>query len=506
MDIVIVNADNDIVISPIENEYILEENHNYIVTSKSKSFQRHDFSKIGLYIEPEKGILRSTNKIGVFNLKGTNIRFTSKIGEDFYQLLLEKISNIEKELILSSNSIQEVFGLNYGNFLDEVAVSIFLKSWKKTKLILEYILSTPVFSYKNKLIEKNLLKGDFLEENDFYNLHNNSESIIKYNDKCFPYNFSTNINYETLDTLEMRFFKFFIEFCLNIFRKRHYLLEKLILDKKQKIISINNKNNVQHNFLKKEQTEINNLTELKKENDKIKSTLNGFLHNKKLLGVKKLNNFDFTSIRLHNKFQFKHVLNLYLRMKKSFEVIENKNNVFLNINSIENLYEYYCFIKILIDFNVKREEINRVIIKEKLGRTINTAHPVKLGEWKGLCFLLFFKKSFSENETYSQQYSPDYTIKITNGNNDIFYFHLDAKYKVINFSVSKDDIDKMHTYAHAIKNTIGSYVLYPGRKNTYYTCEKSTIGAIYCTPQFEQNMSDVFLKEILPQLFNFLKN
>ena len=481
MNIEIKNSKIGNFITPINNEYLLEENVKYIVKSLSKSFKEHDFIEIGLYISSEYGVITSTNKIGLFKLKQNNIRFISKLGDNFYKKVLEKICDVEKNLLLSSNSINESFGLNYGNYLDEIAISVLLNSWNNGNLKnnIEFILSSPPLTYKDKIVEKNFLKGDFLEDLDFYNLHNSSTNYINFNNKFVPYAILTNKKSENLNNTEIQFLKFFIIFCLKLLRKKNIELENHLNIEKNKGKLLDEIINLNNNIIN------------------IKSKFNGFLHNSNLKNVQNLNNFDFTSIKLHNKFQLNYILKIYLKMRKSFELINNIDSVMLNINSIENLYEYYCFLKIIESFNISQEVISTIIKKINVGWIINTKYPLLLGNFNGMSFSIYFKKSFGKFETYSQQYSPDYSIKIISKNNSIFYFHLDAKYKVQNSSVKKEDIDKMHTYSHAIKNTIGSYVLYPGRTNVDYDCENSLVGAIFCNPECEQSLKEIILEKVL---------
>lgn len=108
---------------------------------------------------------------------------------------------------------------------------------------------------------------------------------------------------------------------------------------------------------------------------------------------------------------------------------------------------------------------------------------------------MYFKKNFSRGTgSYSQSYAPDYTIKLIDDKNTKLYLHLDAKYKHTSGYVKKEDIDKMHTYTHAIKKSKGALVLFPGSYNTIFHCYGTIIGAFFCTPIEEQNIKDNILK------------
>ncbi|OWT32651.1 hypothetical protein BGI41_06575 [Methanobrevibacter sp. 87.7] len=96
------------------------------------------------------------------------------------------------------------------------------------------------------------------------------------------------------------------------------------------------------------------------------------------------------------------------------------------------------------------------------------------------------------NGSYSVNLKPDYSIKFMI--DDKYYFiHFDAKYKfnIDNFGneVYKDvDIYKMHTYKDAIKNTIGSYVLYPGDVKMLFPKDSlGLVGAFPLNPSDDEN-------------------
>lgn len=119
---------------------------------------------------------------------------------------------------------------------------------------------------------------------------------------------------------------------------------------------------------------------------------------------------------------------------------------------------------------------------------------------------LYYNRCFSHKDfkyhhfdgSYSRSLRPDYTIAIFPDNYEgeyngemnamkdgkVSYIHFDAKYRNNNLMAATDestsvendilrnndtykfeDLMKMHTYNDAIRNTIGSYILYPGDKN-----------------------------------------
>jgi predicted component of viral defense system (DUF524 family) len=259
------------------------------------------------------------------------------------------------------------------------------------------------------------------------------------------------------------------------------------IEKKIKKIKSSNNEKDRLNMLKKKQKD---LSQTVGDANDIQKKINAFLKSALFKNVKLSEHMDFTSLKLHNHFHFKRLLSLYLQMRHSFETYTSNDSVYLDIDSLENLYEYYCLIRLLHDFEVKPCNIKSLVKKDKFGWVIDKSCHVLIGHLNDKSLTLSFKNKFSKNVgSYSQTYDPDYTIKISKKTKNV-YFHLDAKYKLNNDKVKKEDIDKMHTYTHAIKNSIGSYVLFPGGENVNYTCENSMIGGFFCTPLNRQSLKN----------------
>jgi predicted component of viral defense system (DUF524 family) len=346
-----------------------------------------------------------------------------------------------------------------------------------------------------------LTKGAQITSFDFQYLTSVSGSIINVNGKNIPKSFDTFKRVQTHNVLEMRFVKFFLFFCFNLLKRRIDRISDELSDIENKIKKLkpSNSENGRLNTLKQKQKE---WSQAAGETNDIQKKINAFLKSALFKSVKLSKHMDFTSLKLHNHFHFKRLLSLYLQMRRSFETYTSNDSVYLDIDSLENLYEYYCLIRLLRDFDVKPCNIKSLVKKDKFGWVIDKSCHVLIGHLNDESSLtLSFKNKFSKNVgSYSQTYDPDYTIKISKQNKNI-YFHLDAKYKLNNGKVKKEDIDKMHTYTHAIKNSIGSYVLFPGGENVNYTCENSMIGGFFCTPLKNQSLKSE-VEKVLNQIGN----
>jgi len=469
-------------INCLNNEFIIEENRKYQIIDDANSLKREEFTTLGEWLSPDRAIITSTNKVAVFRLKNIDIRVRSKLGDDFFNEVKAEIAEIEKQLLISSNGLEETLALTHGSFLEDVAISLLLEEWNNGKLhsVLRFLFENPKFGFFNKSIEKNLTKGGVLTSADFQYLGKSTRSFTSHNGKVIPTKIDTVIRAQTHNVIEMRFIKFFLSFCFN-------LLEKLIIRQGIEIIELKRKiQNLKledNNRILLLENRLRALESKQTKNKKIKLNFNVFLRNKVLDNVKFTGEIDFTSLKLHNQFHLKYMLDLYLKMRKSFETLSSHNLVYLDINSLENLYEYYCLIRLLKDFDVPTEDIKNLIKKEGAGWIIDKSIAIPIGVNSGLSLTLYFKKNFKGgSDTYSQSYDPDYTIELKDRNDKISYLHLDAKYRHYKYQVKKDDIDKMHTYTHAIKKSIGAIVLFPGKKKVHYKCTSSLIGALFCNP------------------------
>ena len=94
----------------------------------------------------------------------------------------------------------------------------------------------------------------------------------------------------------------------------------------------------------------------------------------------------------------------------------------------------------------------------------------------------------------SLEFAPDYTLFIKTEGKESF-IHFDAKYRVTESQGYKsEDIWKMHTYNDAIKNSLGSFVLYPGEDEDLFPDERiAQVGAFPLNPdKISENAERVY--------------
>lgn len=188
---------------------------------------------------------------------------------------------------------------------------------------------------------------------------------------------------------------------------------------------------------------------------------------------------------------------------------------------VATLYEYWIFLtlhKLLENFpemsladgskdpeSFIKEADGGIKLNLKSGKHSISRFILEAGTEQSLCIDLHYERTFNTNggansgASYSRNFRPDYTLSIyptTLGNEkkalaagQASHLHLDAKYRAEKLAqvFGEDDEDdlgeekitgkssgtykradllKMHTYNDALRQTIGSYVLYPGDGNT----------------------------------------
>ena len=208
---------------------------------------------------------------------------------------------------------------------------------------------------------------------------------------------------------------------------------------------------------------------------------------------------------------YRRLFSLYslLQLATHCDFIESDFTNLIEIKDVPTLYEYWCFfqVKLVVDSLVRISRVDRIV----------TDTPVEHKLSEGLCVeykggaMLFFNKTYGgsegfnhtqeresshyqHNTSYSHPFRPD--IVITKNDKKLIF---DAKYKGKRSgfycenddgtiqSWKPEDIDKMHTYREAIRGVVGSFILFPGRKTTVFPAHESNnffegVGALSLRP------------------------
>jgi len=174
------------------------------------------------------------------------------------------------------------------------------------------------------------------------------------------------------------------------------------------------------------------------------------------------------------------------------------------------LFEYWCFflIKEILDKQLGKPKYYSIVIDGPHQKTLIEGISLKYVNGLSFCFnrnyfgscgMITVDKPMIEYEwgkSYSQAFCPDFSLHYQNR-----VLILDAKYKgdreedfygeckegVIE-SWKDEDLIKMHAYRDAVLNAVGSFILYPGKKTTFYPTFDATyyyqgVGAIALYPE-----------------------
>ncbi len=235
--------------------------------------------------------------------------------------------------------------------------------------------------------------------------------------------------------------------------------------------------------------------------------------------VGELYNMPSNSQVLQKREGYRDILDYFLifEFEFNFQCEEITDDIKGYQKKLSQLYEYWCYLKLIkilsklqntkttyesiFDFNKKEWSI-----KIKSGK--ESSQNFKIDEYDlELTYNNTFRRNNPECHAYALPMRPDYSLTFKS-NNIKFLLHFDAKYKCdIKTSFIKDDIYKMHSYKDAIANSLGAYVLYPGRIQKIYPEYSGNIipsvGAFSLTPgksETDEDKLEKFLENIIKQI------
>lgn len=297
--------------------------------------------------------------------------------------------------------------------------------------------------------------------------------IFSVDDKCFiPLEIDEIQHIDIIDVPENRFYKYFLEY-----------IEEIILE-----------------LLDMEEVKNMDPSEYVKENLlSFKNDIEYFLSQKYFNDISSLDYIPLNSQVLQKKEGYREILEYFLMFELGLRI--NCDIITGDIRGYEKrlsrLYEYWCYFKLvnvieeltlsdftLTDFTERTEDGLVLKLKGELSTSL-------IWDDKNVNLRLEYQPTFvsRESNTRSQyrseslQFDPDYTLFIKADDEESF-IHFDAKYRVTESQGYKsEDIWKMHTYNDAIKNSLGSFVLYPGDDEKLFPDNKiAHVGAFPLNP------------------------
>lgn len=212
--------------------------------------------------------------------------------------------------------------------------------------------------------------------------------------------------------------------------------------------------------------------QLQKYSDKI----NYALSQKFFKDISKMDYAPLNSQVLQKKEGYRNILKYFLMLESGFKISWNdfSENFTAFQKELWRLYQYWVYfelVDILEDISGSEIDYNSLIDHDTWSVNLKeSGKPLEFDYNDKIQLSLAYQKTFtggsSTKESYSVNLDPDYTISIKNGD-DEKYLHFDAKYRAEESEKAKsyknEDIVKMHAYKDGISNSIGAYVIYPGK-------------------------------------------
>lgn len=341
--------------------------------------------------------------------------------------------------------------------------------------------------------------------NEMINIITKPENLTKTNNPntIFPKNLKNYIPQEiqqtkytdTIDTIENRFYKYFLK-----------IINYLIIDLKK---------------YTKPNTYVSDRLET------FNYTINEYLSQKYFHEINTMEYPPLNSQILQKKEGYKDILEYYALYEYAFKInLKNISNEFKGYEKkLNQLYEYWALIKIieiLSKITNTPQALNKILLNKNDKFNFDLKHgtttEIKFNPYQNTKISLFYnltfypKKRGKNNQTYSIELRPDYTLQIITQNQKQYFLHFDAKYKKDKHNKGKhknEDINKMHTYKDAIYHTEGAYILYPGDKNKHTIFKEKennilpSVGAFSLNPggpEYETKSLEEFIQKAINEL------
>jgi len=496
----------------------LEEIEKYNIECTSHTFKKNDFKNNGEFHSPQLGTLQYINYVGITEFLGLKLYILNKkIDEKEYQKMIKEIENKVAELIFDFN--KPTFINSKTNIGTTSSIS-----YHSLRLLM-YLLETSKYEYNiynnldlifkgfhikmdTDILTSSFYETSYLDDDSISNLLTDSIDFTPYNNSNFSNNTLVryikrksgkdlvpnsykrrNIIFNT-DNHENRFIKFFLKQCILIleyYKKKYMDLSKYTVIDQSLLTRIN------HHIKK----------------------MNYILQSNYLKKIGNLSYIPFESQVLTKKDGYRQIFKSFLLLNSQHTVLFNDEiNYYIDSKSIDKIYEIWCFFALVeqLEHIYSTKSINFVLYdknKEKkfiVSNDGNTHFFIK-GNIELPSIKIYFKKTFSYPDSYSQIFAPDITIEILDGSqqlkNRIFF---DAKFKldISSGNFKSEDINKMHTYLDAISKSFGSYILYPGTKNQTFLKSNVLVGvgAFYFSPFRKDNIE---MRSFLSQVLRSLK-
>lgn len=297
----------------------------------------------------------------------------------------------------------------------------------------------------------------------------------------------------------------------------------------------------------------------------IKNQIENVLYDPFFDDVQALSSMPFNNQVLQKREGYAQIFNAFnmLDLAKQLDW-KGKDDVYEGqARNVALLYEYWLVFKFMeilqdigaeIEFDISDEDHKQKMFTKENGLLISlkegkTSYFSALIKEKNLRVKFYYNRTFGKKDfegtdyqgSYSRDFRPDYTLAIFPSQykedqaiklGEVSFIHFDAKYRVTDITslfgkeqldsedfseekkqetidtYNRGDLLKMHTYNDAIRKTIGSYVLYPGKSNkenkfNVYDELLPGVGAFAIRPGDTEESGSNALRDFISDIIDF---
>ncbi len=383
--------------------------------------------------------------------------------ETFVSSIISEVSKKSFELPFNIKSPTGFEFVEVDEDVTEIFAYHFLKS-NKEKIISSYeeILKNPHRKLVDKVEWVDYWEVSEITEETILGIIQHPEYLIKTSVEgfkgYFPQKLIQRKKYETFNTLENRFAKYFLNELITWNEK---VLEAFRDDIPEK--------------------EINNLMELY-------SSLECFKYSQLFSDVGDLDRFPYNSQVLLKRHDYRDLFDLWRQFKAYYPIFSEIKKYIAN-KDMAKLYEYWCFFKLVEELGTIFGINELEIVVEPSGNLSEEGRVYAKFDngWK----LYFNKRLSSKKYSYSVTLRPDFSLFDENGKL-IGVFDAKFKFDTPRFNefdneekafermydfrtwAKLEDIYKMHTYRDALKTRL-AVILYPGERSVFFDIYRGMI-------------------------------
>lgn len=461
--------------------YIQEiEKYNVEVIAKDHFLHNDDFMNKGEFFSRTSGTIQLINHVGVTHFRDLTLYvLNKKITEQQYEAMVQDIQELVLDLVYDFNNstfFRTRLHMNKSTANDYHVfrlLLVLLETAEPDRNI--YHLLNIVLNNLHQQFDHSDERTPFTEISTFNEeeamslasspTHElapvNRPSIRKNNAlvrafaaksgiAAVPLYLTKKVAHLSYDNHENRFIKYFIQHLIDILNKYNKIYSQKTHQLKETTISGRIKDH------------------LKK--------LHAILASNVFKEIGELHFMPFQSQVLNKKEGYRQLFNFYnILHSRHVTVFDEATLSQIDAKNIDYLYELWCFLKIIdILTALYGPGKNKIQLKTKDFKKdiLASSHFEFQGNEKLPPLKLYFKKSFSFPESYSQTFQPDIVVEMFDHNRTLNRrLIFDAKFKIEaarDRQFKTEDLNKMHTYVDAIAKAYGSFVLYPGEVTKLY--------------------------------------